>query len=162
MSHEAQCSCAVLYADDDYTTTGETCPQVTAIVLCLESTTVNPYHYGQTVVDRFGRRGNAEIEAVLTHHVGGESLSCRLWWPFGKVVCLKHTFPCLGGLRCFPAKVAYRWRSVWYCFIDGQILSVGSTFHVTGFYMCSHQGLPLCGHRKGETAEHDNFLHTCY
>ena len=78
MSHEAEGPRAVFDADNDYTTLSQVFPEVAAIPLSLETATMNPYQYRQTIVDGSGRCGNTQIETVLTHHVGSATRTSRL------------------------------------------------------------------------------------
>ena len=93
MGHEAQGTRTVLNAHDDHTPHGEVLPQVTAIPLRLETTAMDPYHHGQLVVDRGGRRRDAEIETILAHHVCRTTGPCRLRRHESELVAHSHTLP---------------------------------------------------------------------
>ena len=103
MRHEAQGSRAIFNAHNDHATAGKVLPQVATIVLGLESAAMNPYHHRQTVGDRGGRRGNAQIEAILVHHVFSPSGTCGLRRPRAELVGFQHALPSLRGLGLTPA-----------------------------------------------------------
>ena len=121
MGQKSEGTSTVLDADDDHATLGEVFPQVAAIVLGLEAATVNPYHDGQTVVDALCGCGDAEVEAVLAHHVGRTALTCGLWGPGTVVVSLQHTFPGLSRLWGTPTQVTNRRCCVRNGFIHGKL-----------------------------------------
>ena len=159
VSHKTQCSCAVLDAHNDYTSTCEECPEVAAIVLCLESAAVNPNHHGETVAGRCCGSGYTEVQAVFTHHVGGESRTCGLWRPLGKVIGLQHTLPRLCWLWRFPTEVTHGWCSVWNGLVYRQILTVEDALNIACLYMCSQQWLSLRRQCYGEKAEDKYSFH---
>ena len=119
-------------------------------------------HDGQTVVDALCGCGDAEIEAVLAHHIGRAALTCGLWGPGTVVVSLQHTLPGLGWLWGTPTQVANGRCCVGNGFIHGK-LTIEDALNVACFHMGFQNGLPhgVCCHHHG--ADHQNhckqFLH---
>ena len=69
MGHKAKGSCTVLDGDGDDTTTGQTLPECTTVVLCAETASMDIDHDGQGISDRGGRGDNTEVETIFAHHV---------------------------------------------------------------------------------------------
>ena len=108
MCHKSQGACSVLHTDYHHPSHGKILPQVATVMFCLETASVNPYHYRQTVVDRCGRRSNTQIKTVFTHHVGSTTRTSRLWRPGAELIRLQHSCPWFCRLRFFPTEVSYR------------------------------------------------------
>ena len=168
MRHEAQGTGAILNADNDDATQSEKSPQVAGIMLCLESAAMNPHHHGQAVTLPRGRRGDAEIETVLAHHVGRQPLTCRLRRPRTELVSLQHALPRFRGLGLAPSQIAHGGCGVGNGFIDSEG-SVDNTLYITAFHVCTHKRLCLnadrCPQQATSRQKHSSdthLLHDCF
>ena len=118
MGHEAKGTRTVLDTHDDHITHGKILPQVAAIPLRLETTTVDPHHHRQLIAHRLGWCGDAEIQTILIHHIRGTCRTCGLWGHRSERVAHSHTLPRLGRLWSLPAQIANRRCCIRNGFID--------------------------------------------
>ena len=142
MGHEAKGSSAIFDTDNHHTTQGEVTPQVATIPLRLETTTMDPYHDGQFLAGRGSWGGNAQIKAILTHHIGRTTRTCGLWGHRSEFVAQSHAFPSLGRLRGAPTQIAHWGSGIGNSLIDGQ-RTVDHTFHIARLHVRFQQWLTL-------------------
>ena len=144
MSHEAKSSGAILNTNNNYAAQCKVLPKVATVPLGLESTSVNPYHYGQFLVLAFCRCGDTKIQTIFIHHIGRTTRTCRLWWHRTKFITLAHSCPRQSGLWSTPTEIANRWSCIRYSFINSQTI-VENTLYIACFNMCAQQ-LSLSGY----------------